>query len=91
MIQKTAIIKSKFGLHARPSALVATASRKYPDTKIWLINQASDKKVEADSILGLMMMELPCDAEVLVQAKGDKAEEAVDAIVKILESFEADI
>lgn len=91
MIQKKAIIKSKYGLHARPSALISTTSSKFSNTEVWIINPANNKKIEASSILGLMMLELPRDSEVTIQAQGKHEEEAVEAIAKILETFEADV
>ncbi|WP_010525267.1 HPr family phosphocarrier protein [Nesterenkonia sp. F] len=86
MAQRTATIGSKAGLHARPAAVFAEAagSQSVPVT----IAKADDPEetFDASSILGLMGIGAEYGHEVVLTAEGDGAEEALDALVEVLET-----
>jgi len=88
MIRKIACVKSRFGIHARPSAKIATmASESFPRTEITLIDKTS-QKCDAKSILGLLMLAVPCGASVTICASGVDEENAANAIANIIETYE---
>lgn len=95
MVKKEARVKSQYGIHARPSAAIAIAAlREFTKTSISIYDPSTKKTCDAKSILELMMMAMPCGAEVVVSASGESKEEeakAVDAIVLIIESFEVEV
>ena len=70
-------IVNKLGLHARASAkLTQTASRFRSD--VWL--ERNNRKVNAKSIMGVMMLAAAKGATIRVETEGPDAEAALQAI-----------
>ncbi|HEY7878149.1 MAG TPA: HPr family phosphocarrier protein [Gemmatimonadaceae bacterium] len=81
-MERSVRIVNKNGLHARPAAeLVKTASRF--QSEITMVRD--DLEVNGKSIMGVMMLAAECGAELLVRADGPDAEQAVTAIVALVE------
>jgi phosphocarrier protein len=81
MISRDFIISNKLGLHARPSAqLTQTAARFSSEIHI----SRSGRRVNAKSIMGVMMLAAGQGSTVTVEAEGDDAEEAVQAIGRLI-------
>lgn len=77
-------IKNKLGLHARASAKLSQISARYA-AEIWLSKGAH--RVNAKSIMGVMMLAAGQGTPVTVEAQGDDAEAALDAIVALIEDL----
>lgn len=76
-------IVNKLGLHARASArLTQTASRF--SAKITVCKD--QKEVNAKSIMGVMMLAAPMGASITFSAEGEDAQEAIDALVALVEN-----
>ena len=74
-------IENRNGLHARPAAeIVKAAARFRSDITI----RRDDMEVNGKSIMGVLMLVASKGTWVIVKAKGDKAQEAVDAITKLI-------
>lgn len=81
MISRDFTISNKLGLHARPSAqLTQTASRFAADIHI----SRNGRRVNAKSIMGVMMLAAGQGATVTVEAEGEDAEQAVEAIGQLI-------
>lgn len=81
MISRDFTISNKLGLHARPSAqLTQTASRFAADIHI----SRNGRRVNAKSIMGVMMLAAGQGATVTVEAEGEDAEQAVAAIGQLI-------
>lgn len=92
MVKIVARVKSQYGIHARPSAVIATTAKDdFPNTEILLFNINNKDRARALSVLEIMCMALPCGAHVIVQATGEDEQRAADAIVNIIETFEVDV
>lgn len=83
MIKKTARIVNKLGLHARPSAMLVTAASKY-ESQVFLTKDGL--RVNAKSIMGVMMLAAEQGAEVIVEVDGVDEEPALEEILKVIES-----
>ncbi len=82
MISKTFLIKNKFGLHARPSAsFVRTANHFQSAIKVEKDGQVADGK----SILDLMMLAAAEGSYIKVNAQGEDALDALDALERLIE------
>ena len=78
---------SRAGLHARPAAIFAKAAGDVSvDVTIAMDGEAADDAMDASSILSLMSLGATHGAVVILRAEGAGAEEALDSLVKILES-----
>ncbi len=80
-MEKTILIKSTAGLHAQLAAKIVQVASKY-DVDVRLVY--SDKIIDAKSILGLMSLAVPQGENVKLIASGDKANEAIADIEKVL-------
>jgi len=82
MREAKAVIKNKLGIHARPAMLLAqTANQFESDITICKDNM----EVNCKSVLGLMMLVAPQGTEVTVRCDGPDEEEALNAILKVIE------
>jgi phosphocarrier protein HPr len=82
MISRTFLIKNKFGLHARPSAsFVQAANRFHSEIKVEKDGQVADGK----SIIDLMMLAAAQGTLIKVNAEGEDASDALEALEKLID------
>jgi phosphocarrier protein len=83
MIESKVRITNKLGLHLRAAALlVKTASAFKSDVRI----RKGDVEVDAKSIMGVLGLEGSVGSELLVKAGGPDQEEALAAVVGLIEA-----
>jgi phosphocarrier protein len=81
MISRDFTISNKLGLHARPSAqLTQMAGRFASEIHI----SRNGRRVNAKSIMGVMMLAAGQGSTVTVEAEGEDAEQALEAIGKLI-------
>jgi len=81
-LEKKIVIGNQLGLHARPAALlVETANRFQSEITI----QKGKQKVNAKSIMGVLMLAAGPGSKVTVRIVGPDAEKALAAIEKLFE------
>ena len=71
----------KLGLHARAAAKLTHIASGFK-SEIWL--SRSGRRVNAKSIMGVMMLAAGRGTTVLIEASGDDAEQALAALVKLI-------
>ncbi|MGA9795734.1 MAG: HPr family phosphocarrier protein [Rhizomicrobium sp.] len=76
-------IVNQRGLHARASAKVVEAAARFK-SQVFLLK--GDQKVDAESILDLMMLGAPKGTEIEVEAEGPDADEALAAMIALIEA-----
>ena len=82
MARAEAEIVNKLGLHARASVkLTQLASRFASD--VWM--ERNLRRINAKSIMGVMMLAAGRGAKVVIEATGDDEDEAVEAILKLID------
>jgi len=74
-------IVNKLGLHARASAKLTQLASTFA-CEIWLTRNT--RRVNAKSIMGVMMLAAGKGSAVLVEAEGDDAEAALKAILELI-------
>ena len=74
-------IVNKLGLHARASAKLTQVASAYP-CEVWL--ERNGRRVNAKSIMGVMMLAAGKGASITIEAEGDDAEAALEALVKLI-------
>jgi len=74
-------ISNKLGLHARASAKLTKLAGSYP-CDVWIAR--GERRVNAKSIMGVMMLAAGLGATVEVETSGDKEQEAMDALVALM-------
>jgi len=82
VVEKRIMIQNELGLHARAATKLVQLATKYPCE----ITVSKDgHEVNGKSIMGVLMLVASKGTTVVVKAKGDKAQEAVDAIAKLID------
>jgi phosphocarrier protein HPr len=81
MIKTTATISNKLGLHARASAKLTKLAAAYP-CDVWL--SRAERRVNAKSIMGVMMLAAGIGTEILVETDGEREQEAMDALLALI-------
>jgi phosphocarrier protein HPr len=84
-LRHTAVVTvvNKKGLHARASAKVVEAAARFQSQ---ITVSRDGQTVDARSIMGLMMMAASLGSEIKIEAEGPDAEEALHAIVALVEA-----
>jgi phosphocarrier protein HPr len=81
MPSKSVEIVNKLGLHARAAAKLTQIAGSFA-SEIWL--SRSGRRVNAKSIMGVMMLAAGQGTSVLLEAQGNDADEAIAAISKLV-------
>ncbi len=76
-------ITNRLGLHARPSAMVVQQANKF-ESEVWI--ERDGLKINAKSIMGIMMLAAEQGAELVVMTEGTDEEQALKAMQEILVS-----
>ncbi len=84
-MQKTMdiVITNKLGLHARAAAKLTQLASRYPGCEIHIAR--GTQRVNAKSIMGVMMLAAGLGVTVQVDASGPQADEALEAIRQLFE------
>ena len=80
--EKKLMIQNELGLHARAATKLVQLATKYP-CEVTVTKDGHE--VNGKSIMGVLMLVASKGTWVVVRAKGDKAQEAVDAIAKLID------
>ena len=81
MIKTTTTISNKLGLHARASAKLTKLAGSFP-CDVWM--SRGERRVNAKSIMGVMMLAAGIGSEVVVETSGEREQEAMDAILALI-------
>ncbi|MCF8155979.1 MAG: HPr family phosphocarrier protein [Rhodoferax sp.] len=81
MIKTNTTIINKLGLHARASAKLTKLAGSFP-CEVWMAK--GERRVNAKSIMGVMMLAAGIGSEVTIDTEGDRAQEAMDAILALI-------
>ncbi|NCN88772.1 MAG: HPr family phosphocarrier protein [Gallionella sp.] len=84
MRQNDAQIINKLGLHARASAKLSQLATQYP-CEVWL--SRNGKRVNAKSIMGVMMLAAARGSTIAVETDGEREEEAMAAILALIGDY----
>ena len=77
MIRRSITISNKLGLHARASAKLTQAASGFASS-VWIAK--GDRRVNAKSIMGVMMLAAGLGSRVEVEADGPDEEAAIEAV-----------
>jgi phosphocarrier protein HPr len=69
-------------LHARASAKLTKLAGSFP-CEVWM--SRGERRVNAKSIMGVMMLAAGIGAEVVLETSGDREQEALDALLALIQ------
>ena len=82
MIKTRTTISNKLGLHARASAKITKVAGSFP-CDVWM--SRGERRINAKSIMGVMMLAAGMGSEVEIETDGDREQEAMDALLAIID------
>ena len=81
MPQATTTISNKLGLHARASAKLTKLAGSFP-CEVWI--SKGERRVNAKSIMGVMMLAAGLGATVEIETIGEREQEALDSLLALI-------
>ena len=82
MIKTNITISNKLGLHARASAKLTKLAGSFP-CEVWVTK--GERRVNAKSIMGVMMLAAGLGSEVEIETSGDQEQAAMEALLALIQ------
>ena len=83
MFVKDVMVQNQVGLHARPATFFIQKANEYKST-IWV--EKEERRVNAKSLLGILSLGIVGGTSIRIIADGADEQQAVDALVELVES-----
>ncbi len=83
MYTKDVKVQNQVGLHARPATFFIQKANEFKSS-IWV--EKDERRVNAKSLLGVLSLGIMGGTEIKIMAGGSDEEEAVEALVALVES-----
>ena len=83
MITKEVVINNQVGLHARPATFFIQKANEFKSS-IWI--EKEERRVNAKSLLGILSLGIVGGTSIRIIADGADEQQAVDALVELVES-----
>jgi len=80
MLERDIVVSNKLGLHARASAKLVQLVQGFKST-VWLVSKG--REVNAQSIMGVMMLAAGIGTPLTVRADGPDEQSAIEAVVAL--------
>ncbi|MCL2872213.1 MAG: HPr family phosphocarrier protein [Betaproteobacteria bacterium] len=84
MLRRDAIIPNKLGLHARASAKLTQLASRFPCD---IFMERNGRRVNAKSIMGVMMLAAGQGVKVTLETSGEKESEALEALEALINDY----
>jgi phosphotransferase system HPr (HPr) family protein len=82
-VTRVIVIQNEQGLHARPAELFVRLAKTF-NSRIELVRD--DRRIEARSIIDLLTLGAGPGTALVLEADGDDAEQAVEALARLVEN-----
>ena len=83
MYEKDVTVQNQVGLHARPATFFIQKANEFKSS-IWVENE--ERRVNAKSLLGVLSLGIMGGTQIRIKASGSDEEQAVEELVKLVES-----
>jgi phosphocarrier protein len=89
MIERHASIRGRYGIHARPAGAISTVAKKFPETRIVLLDpEHIEHEINAKSVLDILSLNKKCGDELIVRAYGKDEENAAEEVARVIREYE---
>jgi phosphotransferase system HPr (HPr) family protein len=82
-VSKKFVIQNELGVHVRPASLFARTAGKFSST---VIVKKGEQVVDGKSIMQLLMLGALQGTEIVIEAEGEDADEALGALEEIIQN-----
>lgn len=86
MVKKTVVISNPTGLHARPAGQFCEEAQKFT-SNVTIKRVGEEKALNAKSAIHILTGRFACGTEVELSCNGDDEQQALEALVSLLESM----
>ena len=83
MFVKEVSVKNQVGLHARPATFFIQKANEFKSS-VWV--EKDERRVNAKSLLGVLSLGIVGGTTIRIMADGSDEEQAVDGLVRLVES-----
>ncbi len=83
MLVKEVVVQNQVGLHARPATFFIQKANEFKSS-IWV--EKDERRVNAKSLLGVLSLGILGDAKIRIIADGPDEQDALDNLVKLVQS-----
>ena len=83
MCVKDVVVNNQVGLHARPATFFIQKANEFKST-VWV--EKKERRVNAKSLLGVLSLGIVGGTEIRIIVDGSDEEEALNALVELVES-----
>lgn len=83
MVVKEVLVQNQVGLHARPATFFIQKANEFKSS-IWV--EKDERRVNAKSLLGVLSLGIVGNTEIKIIVDGVDETEALDALIKLVES-----
>ncbi|MFC1804554.1 HPr family phosphocarrier protein [Candidatus Omnitrophota bacterium] len=83
LLTKKLTVRNKQGLHARPAAIFVQIANKF-DSRITV--RRENEEINGKSIMGILTLGAEQGSEIIVEAEGEDAQEAIDELERLVSS-----
>lgn len=83
MYNKEVMVQNKVGLHARPATFFIQKANEF---KSLITVEKEERRVNAKSLLGVLSLGIIGGTNITIRAEGIDEEDAVEALVKLVQS-----
>ncbi|MGY6587816.1 MAG: HPr family phosphocarrier protein [Wenzhouxiangella sp.] len=83
MIERTITLINQRGLHARAASKLVQCASDF-QSQVWLTRQG--RRVNAQSIMGVLLLAAPSGSELLLEVDGPDEEQAIAALVELVDN-----
>ncbi len=83
MFVKDVVVQNQVGLHARPATFFIQKANEFKSA-IWV--EKEERRINAKSLLGVLSLGIVGGSKIHIIAEGSDEEEAVNALVQLVES-----
>ncbi|MEY3698340.1 MAG: hypothetical protein RL631_993 [Pseudomonadota bacterium] len=80
-MKQSITVINKLGLHARASAKLTKVAGSFP-CQVWI--SRGERRVNAKSIMGVMMLAAGVGSELVIETMGDQEKEALEALIGLI-------
>ena len=80
-MKQSITVINKLGLHARASAKLTKVAGSFP-CQVWI--SRGERRVNAKSIMGVMMLAAGVGSELVIETMGDQEKEAMEALIGLI-------
>ncbi len=82
MISRPLTLSNRLGLHARAASKLVQTTARF-DSEAWLSH--GGKRVNAKSIMGVLLLGAPCGAELIAEFDGPDEDDALEAVKALVD------